>query len=36
VWRGDDTAGRRVATGTYFYVINAGDFHQVRKLSLVK
>ena len=36
VWRGDDAAGRRVATGTYFYVINAGDFHQVRKLSLVK
>ncbi len=36
IWRGDDTAGRRVATGTYFYVIEAGDFHQVRKMTLVK
>jgi hypothetical protein len=36
VWRGDDGAGRRVATGTYFYVIDAGDNHQVRKMTLVK
>jgi len=36
VWRGEDEAGRRVATGTYFYVLDAGDFHQVRKLSLIK
>ncbi len=36
IWRGDDTAGRRVATGTYFYIIDAGDFHQVRKMSLIK
>jgi hypothetical protein len=36
VWRGVDDAGRRVATGTYFYVIDAGDEHQVRKMTLVK
>ena len=36
VWQGRDGAGRRVATGTYFCVIDAGDFHQVRKMSLVK
>jgi hypothetical protein len=36
IWRGDDDAGRRVATGTYFYVIEADDFHQVHKMTLVK
>ncbi len=36
IWRGNDDAGRRVATGTYFYVIDAGDFHQVRKMTLMK
>ena len=36
VWRGEDATGRRVATGTYFAVIDAGDFHEVRKMSLVK
>ena len=35
-WFGNDNAGRRVATGTYFYSIQAGDFRQVRKMSLVK
>jgi hypothetical protein len=36
VWQGDDASGRRVATGTYFYVIDADTFHDVRKMSLVK
>ena len=36
IWRGDDAAGRRIATGTYIDVIEAGDFHQVHKMSLVK
>jgi hypothetical protein len=36
VWDGRDGAGRTVATGTYFYMIDAGDFHQVRKMVLMK
>ena len=35
-WHGRDDAGRRVATGTYFYQLRAGDFRQVRKMTLVK
>jgi len=35
-WRGTDAQGRRVATGAYFYVLQAGDFRQVRKMTLVK
>lgn len=35
-WRGTDQHGRRVATGAYFYVLEAGDFRQVRKMMLVK
>ncbi len=35
-WYGRDDTGRRVATGTYFYQLRAGDFRQVRKLTLVK
>ena len=35
-WLGRDDAGRSVATGTYFYQLRAGDFRQVRKLTLVK
>jgi hypothetical protein len=35
-WYGRDETGRRVATGTYFYQLRAGDFREVRKLTLVK
>jgi len=35
-WNGRDDAGRAVATGTYMYVIDAGDHHQTRKMSLIK
>jgi hypothetical protein len=35
-WRGLDEQGRRMATGAYFYVLEAGDFRQVRKMTLVK
>ena len=35
-WRGADEHGRRVATGAYFYVLEAGDFRQVRKMMLLK
>lgn len=36
VWTGRDDAGRPVATGTYFYSLRAGEFRQVRKMTLAK
>lgn len=36
VWRGRNDAGRTVATGTYFYRLEAGGFRQVRKMVLMK
>jgi len=36
VWMGRDDAGRSVATGTYFYRINAGPYSQVNKMTLIK
>lgn len=35
-WRGDDDQGRRVASGVYFYRMEAAGFNQTRKLMLVK
>ncbi len=35
-WDGTDNAGQGVATGVYFYSIEAGDFSQIRKMTLVK
>lgn len=35
-WDGKDDAGRQVATGTYLYMMKAGDFVKVRKGMLVK
>jgi len=35
-WVGDDALGRQVASGIYFYRLQAGDFSQVRKLMLLK
>jgi len=35
-WFGRDQAGRSVATGSYFFVLRADDFRQVRKMTLVK
>lgn len=35
-WQGRDGADRPVATGTYFYALRAGDFRQVRKMTLTK
>jgi len=36
VWDGRDEAGQALATGAYFAMIDAGDFHQVRKMVLMK
>jgi len=35
-WDGMDTAGQRVASGTYFYRLQAGDAVQTRSMILVK
>lgn len=35
-WTGDDTAGRPVAAGVYFYEVNSGDHRAVGRMALVK
>jgi hypothetical protein len=35
-WDGQDQMGRSVASGVYFYNLEAGDFNQIRKMTLVK
>ncbi|MEZ4386164.1 MAG: FlgD immunoglobulin-like domain containing protein [Candidatus Krumholzibacteriia bacterium] len=35
-WDGRDDAGRAVAAGAYFYAVQAGNFRQVRKMTLLK
>lgn len=36
VWTGRDDAGQSVASGTYFYRIDAGRYSDVRKMTLMK
>jgi len=36
IWSGLDDAGQTVASGTYFYRIEAGPYSQVRKMTLMK
>ena len=35
-WDGADAQGKAVASGIYFYNLEAGDFSQIRKMMLVK
>ena len=36
IWQGRDQAGRYVATGVYFYRLEAGPFRETRRMTLVK
>jgi len=35
-WHGTDEFGKNVGAGMYFYLIQAGDFRQVKKMVLLK
>ncbi len=35
-WNGKDEAGQQVASGVYFYDLRSGNFHQVRKMILMR
>ena len=35
-WNGTNSSGEEVASGLYYYSIQAGDFHAVRKLTVLR
>ena len=35
-WNGEDETGQKVASGVYFYRLQAGDYDEVRKMILMK
>jgi len=36
VWDGRDQAGNSAASGVYLYVLEAGDFRDIRRMALMK
>jgi hypothetical protein len=36
VWNGRDDSGRQVASGTYFYRLEAGEYSETRRMALIK
>jgi hypothetical protein len=36
IWNGQDSGGDKVSSGVYFYTIEAGDFHDSKKMLLIK
>jgi hypothetical protein len=36
IWDGKDEAGKGVASGVYFYKVNAGNFNDTKKMTLLK
>jgi flagellar hook assembly protein FlgD len=35
-WQGRDSNGEQVATGVYFYRLDAGEFSETKRMALVK
>jgi flagellar hook assembly protein FlgD len=36
IWNGTDIKGLPVASGVYFYSLDAGEFRQIRKMILLR